>query len=245
MRSDNRLDGTMRKDHANEETTRTEDDISISIAEAALEIGAVRLDPINPTRWASGYHMPIYNDNRKFLFHPGYRRLVIDGFMEVIRENGFEPEVVAGTSTAGIPYGALLAERLDAPFVYVRDRPKDHGLMNRIEGIDTEDDLGGRTTLLIEDLISTGKSSLKAVNAIREAEGSIDTCVSIFDYGFDKSYKMFSEQGCDKITLSDYNTLVGIANQTGYITDEEMSLLTEWRQDLYGWGEKHGFPKRS
>src|SRR3989344_682712 len=139
-------------------------DYASRIARAGLEIGAIKLRPDDPFQWASGYRMPIYNDNRQFLFFPRHRRLIIEGFEGILQQRrDISFKIIAGTSTAGIPWGTLLAGELTCPFVYVRDKPKDHGLRNQIEGIGAEKDLEGRTVLLIEDLISTGESSARAV----------------------------------------------------------------------------------
>jgi orotate phosphoribosyltransferase len=153
------------------------------MARLGLEIGAIKLRPDDPFQWASGYRMPVYNDNRMFLFHPEARRTIARGFSNLMDERGIAAEVVAGTATAGIPHGALLADLLSLPYIYIRDKPKAHGLQNRIEGLDAESDLGGRTVVVIEDLISTGGSSARAVQAVREAAGVADWCLSIFSYG--------------------------------------------------------------
>ena len=141
------------------------------IAKAGLEIKAIKLRPDDPFTWASGYRMPIYNDNRMFLFYPEHRKLIIDELQYIILNEQISFDIIAGTSTAGIPHGMALANRLNCPFIYVRDKPKDHGLRNQIEGIDAESDLGDYHVVLIEDLISTGRNSARAVQAIRDAKG--------------------------------------------------------------------------
>ena len=128
-------------------------DYSQLIAKAGLNIGAMKLNPSDPFQWASGYRMPIYNDNRMFLFYPEYRLLIISAFESVIEDQGIEFDVIAGTSTAGIPWASFLAQKLDKPMIYIRDKPKDHGLRNQIEGIDAEAGLDGKTAIVIEDLI--------------------------------------------------------------------------------------------
>jgi len=189
--------------------------------------------------------MPIYNDNRMFLFHPEMRRTIARGLAEIVRENDIAPEVVAGTATAGIPHGALLADLLDLPFIYIRDKPKGHGLKNRIEGLDAESDLEGRRAVVIEDLISTGGSSARAVEAVREARGRADWCVSIFSYGLEKAEEEFRalDPPCRYTSLLTFPLLLEVARSGGFLTPDQIALLAEWREDPFGWGEKHGFPK--
>ena len=155
-------------------------DYATEIARAGLEIRAIKLDPENPFEWASGLMMPIYNDNRMFLGEFKHRQLIADGFLELLREQGIHWKRIAGTSTAGIPHAEALADLTQSPMIYVRDKPKDHGLRNQIEGIDAESDLQGDNVVLIEDLISTGGSSARAVQAIRDANGVCNYCLSIF-----------------------------------------------------------------
>lgn len=164
-------------------------DYARDIAKAGLDIKAIKLNTKEPFQWASGYRMPIYNDNRMFLFFPEYRKLITDGFKYIADKIGFS--VIAGTSTAGIAPATSLANRLEGPLVYIRDKPKDHGLKNQIEGIDSESDLGGHVIVVIEDLISTGGSSVKAVQAVRDAKGLCHHCLSIFNYGLDQAVEMF------------------------------------------------------
>jgi len=189
--------------------------------------------------------MPIYNDNRMFLFHPEMRRTIARGLAEIVRENDIDPEVVAGTATAGIPHGALLADLLGLPFIYIRDKPKGHGLKNRIEGLDAESDLEGRRVVVIEDLVSTGGSSARAVEAVREARGRADWCVSIFSYGLEKAEEEFRalDPPCRYTSLLTFPLLLEVARTGGFLTSDQIALLAEWREDPFGWGEKHGFPK--
>lgn len=220
-------------------------DYGEKIAKKGLEIRAIKLNPDKPFQWASGYVMPIYNDNRMFLFFPKYRKLITDGFKQLIKEEKIAYDVIAGTSTAGISPGTSLADKLNCPFIYIRDKPKDHGLKNQIEGIDTEKDLEGRKIILIEDLISTGGSSARAVQAVRNANGKIDYCLSVFNYGLDKAVQTFNslEPKCEVRSLLTYDILLEVAKETGYLTEKQIKLLEEWRADPSGWGEKHGFPK--
>ena len=189
--------------------------------------------------------MPIYNDNRMFLFHPEMRRTIAQGLAEIIREEEIAPEVVAGTATAGIPHGALLADLMTLPYIYIRDKPKAHGLRNRIEGLDAESDLEGRRVVVIEDLISTGGSSAKAVEAVREANGDCDWCLSIFSYGLEKAAEQFEalEPPCNFTSLLTFPVLLETAKSGGFLSDEQIAVLAEWREDPFGWGEKRGFPK--
>jgi orotate phosphoribosyltransferase len=189
--------------------------------------------------------MPIYNDNRMFLFYPEMRRTIAQGLADIIRDRGIRPEVVAGTATAGIPHGALLADLLSLPYIYIRDKPKAHGLKNRIEGLDAESDLGGRTVVVIEDLISTGGSSARAVEAVREANGVSDWCLSIFSYGLEKAAEEFAalEPACAFTSLLTFPVLLDVARTGGFLSEDQISLLAEWREDPFGWGEKNGFPK--
>lgn len=221
------------------------DDVGRRIAEQGLRIGAIKLNPDDPFRWASGYRMPIYNDNRMFLFHPEARRTIARGLADIVEEEGIAPEVVAGTATAGIPHGALLADLLDLPYIYIRDKPKAHGLKNRIEGLDADSDLGGRKVVVIEDLISTGGSSARAVEAVREANGIANWCLSIFSYGLDKADEQFAalDPPCAFTSLLTFPLLLDVARTGGLLSDEQIAVLDEWRQDPFGWGEAHGFPK--
>ncbi|MBU2053207.1 MAG: orotate phosphoribosyltransferase [Nanoarchaeota archaeon] len=227
------------------------------IAKAGLEINAIKLRPNDPFEWASGYRMPIYNDNRMFLFHPNHRALIAEGFRNLLESEGISYDVIAGTSTAGISPATTLADSLNppAPLIYVRDKPKDHGLRNQIEGIDAESDLQERKVVLIEDLISTGGSSARAVQGIRSANGNCNNCISIFNYGLDVTENIFrgkdpyDEKGhklmylCKVSSLLTYDTLLEVAKETKYISRTQLEMLNEWRADPFKWGEKHGFPR--
>lgn len=225
----------------------TIDDVGRTIAEQGLRIGAIKLDPGNPFRWASGYRMPVYNDNRMFLYYPEARRAIARGLADLIERHGISPEVVAGTATAGIPHGALLADLLTLPYIYIRDKPKAHGLKNRIEGLDADSDLQGRTVVVIEDLISTGGSSARAVEAVREANGVCDWCLSIFSYGLDKAERHFAalDPPCAYASLLIFPTLLDVARTGGFLSETQIALLEDWRRDPFGWGDAHGFPRDS
>ena len=227
-------------------------DYSKEIARAGLKIKAIKLNPGNPREWASGFRMPIYNDNRMFLFDYEDRSLVRKGLKSIAEKLPFS--VIAGTSTAGISPATSLADEYRYPLIYIRDKPKDHGLRNQIEGIDAEIGLEGRQVLLIEDLISTGGSSVSAVQALRDANGICNHCFSIFNYGFDNPVKMFSGEipykddkklaaPCSQKSILTYDSLLQVAVETEYVNKQQVAMLEEWRANPFGWGEKQGFPK--
>jgi orotate phosphoribosyltransferase len=200
------------------------------IAKSLLEINAVKLSPQNPFTWASGIKSPIYCDNRITLSFPTVRNLIINGFVE--KSKAFEPfDIVAGVATAGIPHGALLADRLEKPFIYVREKAKSHGRQNQIEGLISE----GCRVLVIEDLISTGGSSLKAVETLREAGCVVVGILAIFTYGFEKATTVFKEANCPFDTLSDYDTLIAQAIDNQYVMPEELATLSAWRLSPETW----------
>ena len=214
-------------------------DYAKALAKIALEIKAIKLDPNTPFTWASGYRMPIYNDNRLLLGQFAHRSLIAEGFQNIIEQRRIEVEVIAGTSTAGISPGTSLADRLRLPFIYVRDKAKGHGMQNRIEGIL----IPGQRTLMVEDLVSTGGSSIEAIKAVREAEGALDNCLSIFSYGLEEATKQFESISCRLFPLLTFDVLLSTAVETSYINATEKKLLDSWREDPFGWGERHGFPK--
>jgi orotate phosphoribosyltransferase len=204
--------------------------IAEQVAEKLLQINAIKLSPQNPFTWASGIKSPIYCDNRIILSYPEVRTFVVKSFAKKSME--FEPfDIVAGVATAGIPHGALLAERIRKPFIYVRDKPKSHGRQNQIEGILTE----GARVLVIEDLISTGGSSLKAVEAVREAGGEVIGVLAIFSYGFEKANTVFEQAHCRFDTLSNYDTLVAQAIEKQYIKADDLETLKQWRLSPETW----------
>ncbi|HSU72506.1 MAG TPA: orotidine-5'-phosphate decarboxylase, partial [Candidatus Binatia bacterium] len=223
------------------------------IARAAFDIHATKLRPDEPFMWASKYFMPIYNDNRMFLAHPEHRKMVAEGFADIVKTKGIEIDFIAGTSTAGIAPGTSLADLLHVPFTYVRDKPKDHGLKNQIEGLDNDKDYGGKRVLVVEDLISTGGSSAAAVHAVRNANGKVDHVFSIYHYGLDDAVKMFDGKipfdkngtrlnpSCQVHSLLSYDHSIKIAQDIGYVTAEQAAMLKDWRADPFGWGAKHGW----
>ncbi len=204
------------------------------IAGKLLEFEAVKLQPTEPFTWASGLRSPIYCDNRILLSYPDVRRQIVEGLQE--KALALESIAgVAGVATAGIAHGALLADRLDLPFIYVRSKAKAHGRQNQIEGrLDT----AGRY-VVVEDLISTGGSSLAAVEAIRETGAAVAGVVAIFTYGFEQAARAFREADCPLSVLTDYEVLVEEARQSGYISDAEVALLREWRENPQAWSANH------
>jgi orotate phosphoribosyltransferase len=201
------------------------------VAEKLLAIKAVKLQPNNPFTWASGWKSPIYCDNRKTLSFPDVRSLIKIELSRTIIEQFGEADVVAGVATGAIAQGALVAEALGMPFVYVRSAPKDHGLANLIEG----DLHPGQRVVVVEDLISTGGSSLKAVEAIRNHGCEVVGMVAIFTYQFPVAQQQFEAAGVRLITLSNYNAVLEEAAAVGYIRPEELATLAEWRKDPAAW----------
>lgn len=202
-----------------------------TFAAALLKIGAVQLRPEQPFTWASGWKSPIYCDNRVVLSYPEIRTQVISGLVDLTRT--LPPfDVIAGVATAGIPHGALLADRLQLPFAYVRAQAKSHGRQNLIEGRIEK----GQRVLVVEDLISTGGSSLQAVHALREAGCEVAALAALFTYGFPQADIAFREAGCAFSTLSRYEILVEEALKTGYIKKEHQELLSRWRENPAVWG---------
>lgn len=219
--------------------------IGLEIARKAFDLGAIRLNTSEPYRWASGYRMPIYNDNRLLLRDPEARALIRDGFAALIEVLEIDAQEVSGTATAGIPHAATLADYLELPLTYVRSSSKDHGLKNRIEGLGPGGDFSGRTVVLLEDLISTGGSSIDAVKALREAGANVPYLLAIFTYSLDASRENFArlDPVCRPISLLTYELMIGGATSLGYIDAEQAALLTAWRSDPFGWGAACGFPR--
>jgi len=202
------------------------------IANYLLQIKAIKLQPSNPFTWASGWKSPIYCDNRKTLSFPEVRSYIRDSFASIVNENYPEAELIAGVATGAIAHGALTAEKLGLPFIYVRSEAKGHGLGNQIEGYYEK----GQKVVVIEDLISTGGSSLNAVRALREAGCEVLGMIAIFTYGFKKAEEGFTTEKCTLSTLSNYNTLVETAVESGYIGQTEVETLKKWRVDPSVWG---------
>lgn len=196
-----------------------------------LKVKAIKLQPTNPFTWASGWKSPFYCDNRKTLSYPELRTFVKVELTRVIMENFPEVDAIAGVATGAIAQGALVADALNMPFVYVRSKPKDHGLENLIEG----ELKPGMKVVVVEDLISTGGSSLKAVDAIRKNGCEVVGMVASYTYGFPVAEQAFKEADVKLITLTNYEAVVAEALRTGYIAENEVELLHEWRRDPAHW----------
>ena len=204
------------------------------LAEKLLSIKAIKLQPMNPFTWASGWNSPIYTDNRKTLSYPDVRSFIKVELSRLILENFRDVDAVAGVATGAIAVGALVADDLSLPYVYVRSTPKDHGLENLIEGTLKP----GQKVVVIEDLVSTGMRSLKAVDAIRAAGCEVVGMLAIFPYGFPVAEERFKQAGVKLITLSNYNAMIEAAIKTGDIRDEDAETLKEWREDPENWTPK-------
>lgn len=205
------------------------------IAERLLDIEAVALKPTEPFTWSSGLQSPIYCDNRLTLSYPTVRKEIANGLKELIVENFPGVELVAGTATAGIPHAAWVSELLDLPMCYVRSKAKGHGKGKQIEGKATE----GQKVVVVEDLISTGGSVLTAVAALREAGCEVLGVVAIFTYELGKGKELLEEAGITAYSLSDFSTLVEVAEARGYVKAEDLVSLAEWKKDPAEWGKVH------
>ena len=204
---------------------------SAKIAEFLLNIKAIKLQPNEPFKWASGWNSPIYCDNRKTLSYPEIRTYIKNCFTAQILEKYGTPDMIAGVATGGIALGALVAEEIGVPFCYVRSQSKSHGLTNKIEGeINSK-----QNVVVIEDLISSGKSSLDAVDALRAIGCNIIGMGAIFSYGFDIAQENFNEAKCELFTLTNYDTLIKIAVESNYISQGHLSSLAEWRKSPSTW----------
>ena len=206
-------------------------EISKKTSEYLLQIKAIKLEPAKPFTWASGWKSPIYCDNRKTLSYMDVRSFIRDSFVEIARKKYPQINVVAGVATGAIAQGVLVAQELDVPFVYVRSGAKSHGLGNKIEGVVEK----GQNVLVIEDLISTGGSSLNAVFALREAGCNVIGMLAIFTYGFTLAEDNFKKAQCNLTTLSNYNDLIDLALESGYIDEDNLETLKTWRKDPGNW----------
>lgn len=195
------------------------------IADYLLQIKAIKLQPETPYTWASGWKSPIYCDNRKTLSYPEVRTLIKDSFVSLINDKMETPEVIAGVATGGIGIGALVAEKMNLPFIYIRSSAKSHGMQNRIEGVLNK----GQKVVVIEDLVSTGKSSLEAVDAIRESGGEVVGMTAIFTYGFEVAKNAFEATKCNLYPLTDYDRLIEKAIEANYIDRKDLDTLNQWR----------------
>ena len=211
----------------------TKRETSLKVAEFLLQIKAIKLQASNPFTWASGWKSPIYCDNRVTLSYPPVRTYIRQRLSELIHDQFSTVDVIAGVATAGIPQGVLVAQELGLPFVYVRSAAKDHGMNNLIEG----EIQAGQRVVVVEDLISTGKSSLKAVDALRNAGAEVVGMVSIFTYGFDVATENFKQANCVLHSLSNYNDLIDQALLSGSISEKDVEELKAWREDPSHWGQ--------
>lgn len=204
---------------------------AILTAEKLLEVGAVKLSPEQPFTWASGWKSPIYCDNRKILSYPYIRDFIKSELCNVVFEKFSSADVIAGVATAGLAWGAMVADQLKLPFVYVRPKPKEHGLGNQIEG----DLKTGQNVVVVEDLISTGKSSLQVVDVLKEQNMHVIGMVSIFNYGFTAAKEAFESARIDLYSISDYASLLHSAQKKGLIDPQQLQILLKWRQDPANW----------
>lgn len=202
------------------------------VAKYLLDIKAVELQPNLPFTWASGWKSPIYTDNRKTLSYPEVRNFIKKSFVDIIKNKYPDVELIAGVATGAIACGALVADELGLPMVYVRSSSKNHGLENQVEGVCSF----GQKTVVIEDLVSTGQSSLKAVTALRSQGCEVNAMLAIFTYGFPIAKESFDNSKCPLITLSNYNALIDLALESGYITQSQLPALLEWRSNPETWG---------
>ncbi|MEO5889229.1 MAG: orotate phosphoribosyltransferase [Ferruginibacter sp.] len=203
-----------------------------AIAEKLLQINAIKLSPQQPFTWASGWKSPIYCDNRKALSFPFIRDFIKSEMCSVVFEEFPQADILAGVATAGIAWGAMAADQLKLPYIYVRPKPKEHGLGNQIEGSYEK----GAKAVVIEDLVSTGKSSLEVVEVLRREGVEVIGMVSIFTYGFDVAEKAFASAGVPYISLTNYNSLIKLAEENGIVTTGQLDTLLSWRQDPANWG---------
>ncbi len=211
--------------------------IAENIARVALEIGAIQFNAQQPFIWASGYKMPIYNDNRLLLGNAGHRALITQGFQDLLKKCAAKVEVIAGTATAGIPHATTLADLLQLPLIYVRPAAKIHGMGNRIEGPLRQN----QQVLVIEDLVSTGGSAANAVTAIREAGGIVNYCFSIFSYGLTEATDKFKSISCGIHSILDFSELLKVALSTQNLSTNEIETLRSWQKAPFKWAENNGF----
>jgi len=203
-----------------------------AIAEKLLQINAIKLSIDKPFTWASGWKSPIYCDNRKILSFPFVRDFVKSEMCNVIFQSFENAEIIAGVATAGIPWGAMAADQLKLPYIYVRPKAKEHGLGNQIEGFYE----AGKRVVVIEDLVSTGKSSLQVVDVLRNAGLEVEGMISIFNYGFEEAKKAFEKYGLTLKSLTDYDSLVELAIAQKSISESDQKNLSTWRKDPSNWG---------
>ena len=207
------------------------------LARISLEIGAIKINPQQPFTWASGYKMPLYNDNRMLLGDAGHRALIAEAMLATIEKENIHIDTIAGVATAGIPHATSLANLIKLPLIYVRSSPKEHGLRNQIEGILKT----GHKVLVVEDLISTGGSAIKAIDTIREAGGVVEHCMGIFSYDFPEAREKFEKSHCRLHTLLNLKTLLKHAVEEKKISPEEKQMVDNWGQNPFEWEKQRGY----
>ena len=212
-----------------------EKDTALALANFLLQIKAIKLNPASPFTWASGLKSPIYCDNRITLSFPEIRTFIREAFVKMCTERYGKPDLIAGVATGGIPQGALVAQELGLPFCYVRSEAKSHGLNNQVEGIVPQ----GASVVVVEDLVSTGKSSLAAVEALREKGAKVKGMMAIFTYQLDAAAEAFKKAECDLVTISNYEALIKKAIEESYVSDDQMQSLMEWRKSPQAWSDAH------
>jgi orotate phosphoribosyltransferase len=207
--------------------------VEVEVTKKLLEINTIKIQPTNPFTWASGWKSPIYCDNRKILSYPKTRTYIRDRFVDVIKEKYPDAEVIAGVATGAIAIGALVAEVLGLPFIYIRSKPKGHGLENLIEG-----DLNpNQKVVIVEDLVSTGISSLNAAEAVNNFGGNVIGMVAIFTYSFQHAIDNFKKANIELTSLSRYQILIDTAVEIGEVTSDQIETLMKWREDPSNWGK--------
>ncbi|MDR1595156.1 MAG: orotate phosphoribosyltransferase [Prevotellaceae bacterium] len=199
-------------------------DTKTLIVHKLLKINAIKINPATPFTWASGWKSPIYCDTRKSLSHPEIRSIILDSYVETVRKHFPAVEIIAGVATGAIAQGALVADKMNLPFIYVREKQKEHGLKKIIEGESPKD----KKVVVIEDLISTGGSSLKVLNELRNEKAEVLGMAAIFTYEFDTALKNFEDNKCKLVTLSDFSTLISQAVEDGFIKESDVSILWKW-----------------
>ena len=210
-----------------------EKETALSLANFLLQIKAIKLNPASPFTWASGLKSPIYCDNRITLSYPNIRTFIREAFVRICTDRYGKPDLIAGVATGGIPQGTLVAQELGLPFCYVRSEAKSHGLNNQVEGIVPQ----GASVVVIEDLVSTGKSSLAAVEALREKGANVKGMMAIFTYQLDAATEAFKKANCDLVTISNYEALIKKAVEENYVSDDQMASLIEWRKSPQAWSD--------
>jgi orotate phosphoribosyltransferase len=215
------------------------EELGRKIAQKSLELGAIKINTEKPFQWASGFFMPVYNDNRILLSDHDARRTVVAAMQALVAESTLSVENVCGIPTAGLPWGALLADALQLPFIYVRDKAKEHGMKKQIEGILHQ----GQQCILIEDVVSTGGSAAKVVPVLREEGARVEMVLAIFSYNFREAIDNFSHQGVKLRSALTYQTLLDVAQETGAIKESELASLHAWQEGPFAWGAANGFAK--